>query len=313
MALATKNQIRQKRSAARWSLISNTGLLALKIVVAGLSGSVGILAEVVNSAADLMGAAVAFFSVRASDEPPDHSHAYGHGKIENLSGALTAGLVIAGGLYAIRESFIHLLHPEPPTFLGWAMGTMLVSALVNTLVSRHLLWVGRETDSPALLADGHHLQTDIMTSLGVLLGLVLVRVTGQPWWDAVAALFVSLLILRVGFLLAREALSTLADAALPPGEEKTLEDALLSHPAVLSFHKLRTRKSGGHRHIDVHVQLADTLSFVEAHQITEEIEDNLRAVLPNLHPIIHPEPYDAEEAHQREQHEAAPSKSARMT
>lgn len=309
----SENQIRRKRRAARWSLVSNSGLLALKIIVADLSGSVGILAEVVNSAADLMGSVVAFFSIRASDEPPDDLHAYGHGKIENLSGALTAALVIAGGLYAIYEAVNHLLHPVPPTLLGWAMATMLVSAVVNVVVSRHLLRVGRETDSPAVAADGHHLLTDVMTSLGVLLGLILVRVTGQPWWDAVAALIVSLLILRVGMTLAREALSTLADAALPPEEEKTLEEALLSHPAVLSFHKLRTRKSGGQRHIDVHVQLADTLSFVEAHQITEDIEDNLRAVLPNLHPIIHPEPYDAEEAHQREQHDSPPSKSARTT
>ena len=310
MAPASENQIRRKRAAARWSLVSNSGLLVLKIVVASLSGSVGILAEVVNSAADLAGSVVAFFSVRASDEPPDNSHAYGHGKIENLSGALTAGLVIGGGLYAIREAIQHLLNPAPPTLLAWAMGTMLVSALVNTLVSRHLLRVGRDSDSPALLADGHHLQTDILTSLGVLLGLVLVRVTGKPWWDAVAALVVSLLILRVGVQLAREALSTLADAALPPDEEKTLQKALLSHPAVLSFHKLRTRKSGGHRHIDVHVQLADTHSFVEAHRITEEIEDNLRAALPNLHPIIHPEPFDEEEAHQRDQDGAPPPKSA---
>lgn len=299
--MTEQERIERKRAAARWSLASNGGLLLVKVVVAALSGSVGILAEVVNSAADLAGSVVAFFSVRASDEPPDHSHAYGHGKIENLSGAMTAALVVGGGVYAIREAIRHLLSPTPPSFLGWAMGTMLVSAGVNTLVSRHLLRVGRDSDSPALLADGHHLQTDIMTSLGVLLGLILVRVTGQPWWDAVAALFVSVLILRVGALLAREALSTLADSALPDAEEKALEDALWAHPAVLSFHKLRTRKSGGHRHVDVHVQIADTHSFVDAHRITEEIEDNLRDALPNLHPIIHAEPFDEEEAHQREQ------------
>ena len=277
---------RRKRSAARWSLTSNAGLLVLKAVVGVVTGSVGILAEVVNSAADLLGAAVAFFSVRASDEPPDRSHAYGHGKIENLSGALTAALVICGGAYAVSEALHQLVHGGRLQSLGWAMGTMLVSALVNIAVSRQLLRVGRETDSPALTADGHHLRMDIWTSLGVLVGLVLVRVTGKGWWDSVAALVVSALILRVGFQLAQEALDTLSDVTLPPDEESTLAAVLLAHPQVLSYHKLRTRKSGSHRHVDVHVQIADTHSFVEAHRLTEELEDRMRAVLPNLHPII---------------------------
>ncbi len=292
---------RRKRSAARWSLVSNAGLLVLKVVVGALSGSVGILAEVVNSAADLIGSAVAFFSVRVGDEPPDRSHAYGHGKIENLSGALTAVLVVGGGAFAINEALAHLLRGSRPAGLGGAMVTMLVSALVNTIVSQQLLKVGRETDSPALVADGHHLRTDILTSLGVLAGLILVKITGQGWWDSAAALLVSVLILRVGFILARDALGTLSDATLPEGEQQTLADVLWAHPAVLGFHKLRTRKSGSHRHVDVHVQIADTHSFVEAHRLTEEMEDQLRASLPNLHPIIHIEPFDDEQAHQREE------------
>jgi cation diffusion facilitator family transporter len=288
-----------KRRAARWSLFSNSGLLVLKAVVGLVTGSVGILAEVVNSAADLFGAAVAYFSVRVSDEPPDRSHAYGHGKIENLSGALTAALVICGGAYAINEAVRHLVQGARIESLWWAMATMLVSALVNLGVSQQLLRAGKDTDSPALAADGHHLRTDIWTSLGVLIGLALVKITGQSWWDSLAALIVSAMILRVGFQLAREALGTLSDATLPAAEEKTLANVLWSHPAVLGFHKLRTRKSGSHRHIDVHVQIADTFTFIEAHRLTEELEDRLRAALPNLHPIIHMEPYDEEQAHQR--------------
>jgi ferrous-iron efflux pump FieF len=170
--------------------------------------------------------------------------------------------------------------------------------------------VAQETDSPAVAADGHHLQTDGMTSLGVLLGLFLVRVTHLRWWDSVAALLVSLLILRVGYRLAQDAVRTLSDEALPPGEEHTLERVLLADPMVLGFHKLRTRKSGSHRHVDVHVQIADTHTFVEAHRLTEALEDRLRAALPNLHPIIHIEPYEEEEAHQQRERageESSPS------
>ena len=298
-----QRRVRLKRSAAHWSLASNAGLLVLKVAAGLVSGSVGVLAEAVHSAADLTGSLVSFLSVRASDEPPDRTHAYGHGKIENLSGVATALLILGGGAYAGNEAVQHLLRAAPLSAdsAGWAMAVMTASALLNAFVSRRLVRVGRETDSPALTADGHHLQTDVATSLGVLLGLVLVRTTGHPWWDPVAALCVCLLILRVGCSLAHDALRTLSDAALPPSEERALEAVLTTHPAVLGFHKLRTRKSGSHRHVDVHVQIADTHSFVEAHRLTEELENQLRAALPNLHPIIHIEPFEEEEAHQREE------------
>ncbi len=292
---------RRKREAARWSLTASAILLGLKIVVGAVSGSAGILAEAVNSAADLVGSALAMLSVRASDEPPDGSHAYGHGKIENLSGAATAALILVGGVFAIGEAVRHLLHPDPLPGVGWGIGVMGASAVVNFAVSRRLLKVGGETDSPALAADGHHLQTDVLTSLGVLVGLMLVHLTGKLWWDSVAALAVSFLILRVGFGLAREAVLTLSDAALPLGEEEALTAILTAHPEVRGFHKLRTRKSGAHRHVDVHVQIADTHTFVEAHRLTEELEDQLRSALPNLHPIIHIEPNEEEARHQ--QHE----------
>ena len=296
--------IRRKREAARWSLAASGTLLGLKIVVGAVTGSAGILAEAVNSAADLVGSSLALLSVRASDEPPDHSHAYGHGKIENLSGAATAALILVGGVFAIGEAVRHLLHPARLPGLGWGMAVMGTSAVVNFVVSRRLLRVGRETDSPALSADGHHLQTDVITSLGVLLGLALVHLTGKLWWDSAAALGVSFLILRVGFGLAGEAVLTLSDAALPPEEEQALTAVLTAHPEVRGFHKLRTRKSGAHRHADVHVQIADTHTFVEAHRLTEELEDQMRLALPNLHPIIHIEPYEDEILHQRRQHES---------
>jgi len=293
--------IRRKREAARWSVTASAVLLGLKLVVGTVTGSAGILAEAVNSAGDLFGAAFVFLSVRASDEPPDASHAYGHGKIENLSGAATSALILVGGAFALGAALRQLGRGGPMPDLRWGMGVMAGSALVNAVVSRRLLRIGRETDSPALSADGHHLQTDVLTSLGVLLGLMLVRLTGRREWDSLAALVVSLMILRVGFGLARDAVRTLSDAALPPDEERVLRRVLESHPEVLGFHKLRTRKSGSHRHADVHVQVADTHTLVEAHRLTELLEDELRAALPNLHPIIHIEPFEDEVRHQQDE------------
>ena len=273
-------------------------------MVAFATGSIGVLAEVVNSAGDLLGAFIVYLFVRASELPPDETHAYGHGKIENLSGAATASLIITGGAYAGFQAVMHLIHPEmlPNQIIGLAV--MAFSAILNFLVSSHLLKVARLTDSPALEADGHHLRTDVYTSVGVLVGLLLSWATHNPRWDAVAALLVSLLILKVGYELALSAVMTLSDHSLPPNEEKMLTDILRAHPAVLSFHRLRTRKSGSQRHADVHVQIADSHTFVEAHRLTEDIEDQMRMALPNLDPVIHMEPHDDELAHQLEQHAA---------
>ena len=179
---------------------------------------------------------------------------------------------------------------------------MAASAVINVVVSRHLLRVGRETDSPALVADGHHLQTDVLTSLGVLAGLVLVRQTGQRWWDSLAALAVSAPD-PAGRLWPGAGRGGDAVRHGPAARRGTGADAgAEGPPRSASFHKLRTRKSGSHRHVDVHVQIADTHTFVEAHRLTEDLEDELRAALPNLHPIIHIEPYEDEAQHQRERH-----------
>ena len=309
--MSTDPVARSKRAATRWSIASNGLLLAAKLAIAVFTGSMVVLAEMVNSAGDLVGSVVSWLAVRISDEPPDDSHAYGHGKIENLSAALTAGLVLAGGFYALLKSILRLVSPErlAPVGLDWAIAVMVLSAITDIWVSRRLLAVARETDSPALQADGIHLRTDVWTSTGALVGLVLARVSGQTWWDPAAAIFVSLVILRSGYVLAGDSLRTLADVKLPAAEEKLLGDVLLAHPEVLGFHKLRTRKAGSHRLIDVHVQIADTHTFVEAHRLTEDLEDALSNALPNVHPIIHIEPHDEEKEHQRIYHQSQNGRS----
>jgi cation diffusion facilitator family transporter len=141
-----------------------------------------------------------------------------------------------------------------------------------------------------------------VTSFGAMIGLVLTGLTGKFWIDPVIALVITSLIFWIAMQIARDAVMMLSDASLPANEEQELRNALESDPHVLGYHKLRTRKSGSHRYVDVHVQIDDRLSFVDAHQYTEDIEDKLRATLRNLHPIIHAEPFEAERQHQREAH-----------
>ena len=273
----------KKRNAARWSLTSNAILVLLKLIVSVISGSVGVLAELVNSSADLVGAAVVYFAVRVSDEPPDQSHAYGHGKIENLSGIATAALILMGGCFAASKAVWEFFHGAPLTSLGPAMGVMAFSAILNVFVSRRLLTVGRETESPALISDGFHLQTDILTSVGVFTGLLLTKITHHHQiWDAVVALFVSLMILRMGFHLAGDAIRTLADEALPigrrtktgrrpPGKSCRSRLPQTTHAKVRLPPSRRTSTS------------KSTTAYPSSlpHQITEELEQELRDALPN--------------------------------
>lgn len=289
-----------KVAAARLSIVSNTLLTLLKLLVGLWTGSVAILSEAVHSAIDLVAALIAFFAVRASDRPPDENHPYGHGKLESLSGAAEALLIFGAAAFIVAEAARALGGGHAPRELGWGIVVMAVSAVINTLVARRLFAVARREDSLALRADAQHLSVDVWTSLGVVGGLGLVRLTGWPSWDPIVALAIAAMIAGTAYRLTREALAPLLDSVLPEAEVRAVEEVMRADRRVLGFHKLRTRKSGSHRHIDVHIQVDDDLTLREAHTLTEELEDRVRDALPNAHVMIHTEPYEEERRHHEE-------------
>ena len=303
-----------KTSAARLSMTSSFALVLLKLVVGFWGGSVSVLSEAVHSATDLLASGIAFLSVRASDTPPDDEHPYGHGKIESISGLTEALLIVVAGAFIIFEAARKLMErPLHSPEVGAGLAVMGLSAVVNFFLSRRLREIALKTDSQALYADAKHLWTDVLTSLGVFTGLALARWTGKAWVDPLTALLVALFILRTAYQLFHEALMPLMDARLPPDEEAAIQDVLELDARVLGYHKLRTRKSGSHRHADVHVQIDDNCTLVQAHDLTEELEDHIRNVLPLIFINIHIEPYHAEIRHQQEVHglELSPGQSAK--
>ena len=194
-----------KVSIARLSIVSNTLLIVMKLVVGLISGSVSILSEAIHSSMDLIAALIAFFSVRVSDNPPDSRHPYGHGKIENISGVIESLLIFIAAVWIIVEA-VKKLFGERIELDSIALGSivMLISAIVNTYVSRRLYKVARATNSVALEADALHLKTDIFTSLGVAVGLGLIMATGINWLDPVIAILVALFIIREAYHLTDE-------------------------------------------------------------------------------------------------------------
>ena len=172
--------IRRKR-AAWYSIISNSSLIAGKLTIGLLIGSVSVFSEAIHSSVDLLAAIIAFFAVRIAARPADRSHPYGHGKFENASGTAEALLIFVGAGLIIYEAIQRLINPSQNETDAaiWGVAIMGVSATVNFGVSRYLYKVGRETDLVAIQADAAHLSTDVVTSLGVLAGLTLVRLTGK--------------------------------------------------------------------------------------------------------------------------------------
>jgi cation diffusion facilitator family transporter len=278
-----------KVSIARLSIISNTLLIIMKIIVGLISGSVSIISEAIHSSMDLIAAVIAFLAVRVSDNPPDSRHPYGHGKIENISGVIEAILIFIAAIWIILEAVKKLLG-EKIELDSIALGSviMLVSAIINTIVSRRLYKVARETNSVALEADALHLKTDVYTSLGVAVGLGLIMVTGINWLDPVVAILVALFIIKESYYLLKRAFTPLLDTAWGDDEIVVLEKTLMR--LEVSYHDLRTRVAGNYRFIDLHIQIPEDVSVGSAHKYCDKIENELTNFYENLTVTIHVEP-----------------------
>ncbi len=289
MAVSNKNT-----KIAALSVASNSALVALKLAAGIFTGSISIISEAAHSSIDLLAALMAYFSVRSSGKPADDSHPYGHGKIENISGTIEALLIFVAAVFIIWESVKKLIHPAKMEKLEIAIGVMLFSSLVNIVVSKKLFKAAAESESVALKADAEHLRVDVFTSAGVFAALLLIHFTGWHALDPIIAIVVAIFIFGIAIKLTCEAGAPLLDAQLPPKEVEQVEKIICSHPKVVGYHKLRTRKSGAERHIDVHLLVDKNLPISDAHHVAEEVEDQIRGNFKGSRVITHVEPDDDE-------------------
>lgn len=279
-----------KRQTARLSVISNTLLVVFKLAVGILTGAVSIISEAAHSAVDLLAALIAFYAVKKSGEPPDDNHDYGHGKFENLSGAAEALLIVAAAIWIVYEAAEKLKYPNTPEFIEYGIAVMAVSIVINYYVSNKLIQVAEQTGSHALEADGMHLKADIWTSTGVLFGLAMIKFAGMAWLDPVIAIVVAGIVFKAGYGMTKKSLYELTDISLPPEEEQLIMDILNAHCEVISFHQLRTRRSGSYRMIDMHVILDKNMHLDKAHAVCDQIEEEIRSRLGLCDVIVHLEP-----------------------
>jgi len=281
----------RKVRVAALSIASNTTLIILKIVAGMLSGSISIISEAIHSGMDLVASIIAFFSVRMSSKPADKSHPYGHGKIENVSGVIEGLLIFLAAYFIIREAVSKIINPAEISEAYVAVFVMLFSGAVNTFVSRVLYRTAKEEDSIALEADALHLKTDVYTSLGVGVGLLLIKITGLHVLDPIVAIMVACLILKESWTLCKNAFGPLLDTRLTDEDEQRIKDIMDRYrDKILDYHGLRTRKSGIIKYIDFHMTVKEGLTVGESHELSDEIERELEESLSNTNVNIHFEP-----------------------
>lgn len=280
----------------RLALLSIAAALAtmgLKFGAYVVTGSVGLLSDAVESTANLVAALSALFALWYAARPVDRSHPYGHGKIEYFASGVEGSLVLVAAVTIAWQAVKRLLDPQPLEAVGDGVVISLAASAINFAVARVLLRVARERGSLVLEADGRHLMTDVWTSLGVIVAIIVVGLTDQSWIDPAIALLVAVNIAWTGFALLRKSFDGLMDRALPEEERREIRRAIeATLPPGATYHALRTRQSGGRRFADFHLLVPGEMSVREAHDVAERMEAAIARAVPGTEATIHFEPVE---------------------
>lgn len=283
----------EKKLVAGLSITSNAIIIILKLIAGSISGSISIISEAIHSMSDFLASVLTFFAVMKSSEPADKTHPFGHGKYEDMSGFIEGGLIIFAGMFIIWEAckklFFHQTI-EVDTSLGIAV--MLFAVVANIIVSTYLFKVAKKSDSVSLHADGEHLRTDVYSSLGVLLGLVLIKLTGVAILDLIIAILVAIFVLKAGFEISKETLNNLLDGTLPIEDIETIKEIIKTYnnSCLRGFKNLKARRSGPLKDIEITMLFPKDMTISECHKICDEIESLLKQCLGNCDILIHAEP-----------------------
>lgn len=285
------------QGAAALSLLTNIALVALKVGVGLSIGSISVLSDAMDSASDLVGAFIALAAVRFSARPADREHPYGHGKMENVSGVMESLLILLAAGLVTGEAARRLASPSAVGSVGLGIAAMSVSLALNGVVSWHLRRVAHRTGSIALAATATHRTSDILTSLGVLVGLIILQLSPSKAVDPAIAIAVASYVAWTAVRLFGRAYRDLLDVRLPDVEEALVREALVRHAArYVEYHDLRTRRSGRQRYVELHLLVPRLMTVAEAHELTDVIEADMERVLPGAVITIHVEPCEVSQA-----------------
>lgn len=282
----------EKKKVALISVLAAIFLTGFKIIIGLLTCSLGILSEALHSALDLVAAIITYFSVSVSDKPADKEHNFGHGKIENLSALIETLLLLITCIWIVYEALSRLISGNTHIEVSnWSYAVIVTSIIIDISRSRALYKTAKKHNSQALEADALHFSTDIWSSVVVLIGLICAQF-GFFFADSIAALAVAVIVLTVSIKLGKRAIDVLLDKA-PNDIIKMVEDFLIKTPEVKDFHSLKVRVAGADTFIKVNIHLDSNLELVQAHEICDNIEKDLKSRISRSEIYIHAEPHDS--------------------
>jgi cation diffusion facilitator family transporter len=267
--------------------------ILLKLAAYAVTGSVGLLSDALEGGVNLVAAVVALATLKVVERPPDDEHAYGHDKAEYFSSGIEAGLIMIASLSIAYTSISRLFNPHPLEQPGLGLALALFASVINLVVGQIQIRAGKKYSSITLEADGHHLMTDVWTSVGVVVGVSAAVLSGLNWLDPVVALFVGLKIGWDGFRILRRSAMGLMDSAIEPTEQQQLELILQKYEAQgVLWHALRTRQAGARRFISVHLLVPAVWTVQQAHDLSEYFEADIRQTIERATVFTHIEPLD---------------------
>lgn len=285
-------------SLAKWAWLSIAAAVATIGLKSGaylLTGSVGLLSDALESVVNLVAAVLALFAIRIAARPADETHQFGHGKVEYFSAGAEGLMILIAALLIVFSAVQRLIDPQPLEELGIGLAITLLATVINGVVGFLVLRAGRRHRSITLVADGKHLLTDVWTSIGVIVGVGLVALTGWLPLDSLVAIGVALNILWTGFALMRHSAKGLMDHALPAADVAIVTDVLRRvaagyPPGSVEFHAVQTREAGQERFVSMHVLVPGAWTVAEGHDLLEQVESEVHAGLPGARVHTHLEP-----------------------
>ena len=292
----------QTQSLKKFIYLSIAAALAtilLKLLAWHLTDSVGLFSDALESCVNLVAAIMALVMITLAEKPPDKEHEFGHNKAEYFSSAIEGGLIVLAAFSIIWSAVPRILHPQPLENLGIGLLVAVGASMINLVASIILVKNGKKHSSITLEADGKHLMTDVMTSGGVLLGIVLIKLTGWLILDGIVAIGVAINIIWTGYQLIRRSASGLLDTAVSKGETDKINQVLEKYKEQnIKFHSMMTRQSGQRKFILVHLLMPGIWNIHQGHNLAEQIEKDIRMLFPNAQTTVftHLEPIEDPES-----------------
>ncbi|MBB4006389.1 cation diffusion facilitator family transporter [Allorhizobium taibaishanense] len=293
--MSEQNSIVQR--LAFWGIPLSFGVLGLKLLAWWVTGSVALLSDGLESTVNVVAAFIAYFVIRYAQKPADEDHPYGHHKAEYISAVLEGVLIVIAALLIIKEAMPALADPTTLDAPVLGLAINFAAGVVNLLWAQLLIREGRKHRSPALTADGQHIMSDVVTSIGVLIGLVLVVLTGYAILDPLLAILVACNIIYQGWKVITHSVAGLMDKAVEPDEESAIKRAIAENAmGSIGVHYLRTRRAGAATFVGFDLVVPSVMSVGEAHEICDRLEAAIKKTQPGARVTIHVEP-ESEEAH----------------